>query len=242
MGITHVIRGNDHLPNAALQIAAVRSLGAEPPRYLHHALVRGEGGKLSKRDGADSIAALREEGYPPEAIVNLLGLVASSGPGDVMSLPELVERFDIDRLARGEVVLESKRLRALSTAHISRLEEDDLVRRVLEFAPAGTDPQLVAAMAPALRGAHTLAEAGDLVACVSEAPLRHSLPGWRRSAARYPDRLCEQRCPGAGRRAAQRAGVPLREARMALTGRERGPELWAVLAALPRDEAIRRAA
>ena len=62
MGITHVIRGNDHLPNAALQIAAVRSLGAEPPQYLHHALVRGEGGKLSKRDGADSIAALREDG------------------------------------------------------------------------------------------------------------------------------------------------------------------------------------
>src|SRR6476659_5480627 len=140
MGITHVIRGNDHLPNAA-------------PQYLHHALVRGEGGKLSKRDGADSIAALREEGYLPEAIVNLLGLVASSGPGDVMSLPELVERFDIDRLARGEVVLESKRLRALSTAHISRLGEDDLVARVLEFAPAGTEPQLVAAMAPALRGA-----------------------------------------------------------------------------------------
>ena len=55
----------------------MRALGAEPPQYLHHALVRGEGGKLSKRDGADSIEALREEGYPPEAIVNLLGLVAA---------------------------------------------------------------------------------------------------------------------------------------------------------------------
>ena len=52
LGITHVIRGNDHLPNAALQIAAVRALGEEPPVYLHHALVRGEGGgKLSKREG-----------------------------------------------------------------------------------------------------------------------------------------------------------------------------------------------
>ena len=141
MGITHVIRGNDHLPNTALQIAAVRSLGGEPPQYLHHALVRGEDGKLSKRDGADSIAALREEGYPPEAIVNLLGLVASSGPGDVMSLPELVERFDIDRLARGEVVLESKRLRSLSTAHLSRLDEDELVARVLRVRARGHRPR-----------------------------------------------------------------------------------------------------
>jgi len=203
--------------------------------------VRGEGGKLSKRDGADSIAALREEGYPPEAIVNLLGLVASSGPGDVMSLPELVERFDIDRLARGEVVLESKRLRALSTAHISRLGEDDLVARVLEFAPAGTEPQLIAAMAPALRGAHTLAEAGDLVACVTEAPLQHSLPELATIRERYPDRLSEQDARALVDEL-RSAGVPLREVRMTLTGRERGPELWAVLAALPRDEAIRRAA
>ena len=205
MGITHVIRGNDHLPNAALQVAAVRALGAEPPQYLHHALVRGEGGKLSKRDGADSIAALREEGYPPEAIVNLLGLVASSGPGDVMSLSDLVARFDIDRLARGEVVLESKRLRSLSTAHISRLEED------------------------------------DLVACVTEAPLQHSLPELATIRERYPDRLSEQDARALVDEL-RSAGVPLREARMALTGRERGPELWAVLAALPRDEAIRRAA
>jgi len=184
----------------------------------------------------------RHDGKPLyEAIVNLLGLVASSGPGDVMSLPELVERFDIDRLARGEVVLESKRLRALSTAHISRLGEDDLVARVLEFAPAGTEPQLIAAMAPALRGAHTLAEAGDLVACVTEAPLQHSLPELATIRERYPDRLSEQDARALVDEL-RSAGVPLREVRMTLTGRERGPELWAVLAALPRDEAIRRAA
>jgi glutamyl-tRNA synthetase len=240
-GITHVIRGNDHLPNTALQIAAIRSLGAEPPQFLHHALVRGEQGKLSKREGSDSIAALRAEGYPPEAIVNLLGLVATSGPGDVMSLDELVARFDEQRLARGEVVLEPKRLRALSTAHLSRLSADDLAQRVGEFAPAGTDPALVAALAPALRGAHTLAEAGDLVACVSQPPLPHPLPALASMRERYPDQLSEQDA----RRLVddlRKAGVPLREARLALTGRERGPELWAVLAALPRDEAIRRAA
>jgi hypothetical protein len=112
---------------------------------------------------------------------------------------------------------------------------------VLEFAPAGTDPALVAALAPALRGAHTLREAADLVACVAEPPSRHPLPELASVRAGYPDNLSE----GDARRLVdelRQRGVPLREARVALTGRERGPELWAVLAALPRDEAIRRAA
>ena len=97
------------------------------------------------------------------------------------------------------------------------------------------------ALAPALRGAHTLAEAGDLVACVAVAPSRHALPELASIRASYPDHLSEQDA----RRLVDElrgAGVPLREARMSLTGRERGPELWAVLAALPREEAIRRAA
>jgi len=242
LGITHVIRGNDHLPNVELQQAAIRSLGAEPPAFLHHALVRGEEGKLSKRDGAATIAGLREAGYPPEAVVNLLALVATSGPGDVLSAQQLVDRFDETRLARGEVTLEQSRLRALSTAHLALLPQDDLVERVAAFAPAGTDRGLIAALAPALRGAHTLVEAAELVVCVAAAPeQQHSLPQLAEIRERYPDRLSEQDA----RRLVDElrsSGVRLRDARVALTGRERGPELWAVLAALPRDEAIRRAA
>jgi glutamyl-tRNA synthetase len=241
MGITHVIRGNDHLSNTPLQAAAIRALGAEPPVYLHHALVRGDAGKLSKRSGAASIAALREEGYPPEAVANLLALVASSGPGDVMDMDELIGRFDVHRLARGEVTLEAKRLRSLSTGHLRRLPDSDLVERVLPFAPDGTDPAQVARLAPALRGVHTLAEAGDLVACVVQSPSPHPLPELAAVRQRYPERLSEQEARNLVAELRQ-SGVPLREARRALTGRESGPELWAVLAALPRDETIRRAA
>ncbi|HET6850650.1 MAG TPA: glutamate--tRNA ligase family protein [Gaiellales bacterium] len=240
-GITHVIRGNDHLPNTALQVAAIRALGAEPPEFLHHALVReGDGGKLSKRAGASSLASLRAEGYPPEAVVNLLALVATSGPGDVMIWDELVGRFDESRLARGEIVLEPSRLRALSTAHLAALPPEQLAERVTAFTP-GADPALVRALAPALRGAHTLAEAADLVACVSQPPEPHPVPELATIRSRYPERLSEQDARSLVDEL-RSAGVPLREARVALTGRERGPELWAVLAALPRDEAIRRAA
>ncbi|MDX6495453.1 MAG: glutamyl-tRNA synthetase [Gaiellales bacterium] len=239
--ISHVIRGNDHLSNTPLQIAAIRSLGAEPPVYLHHALVRGDQGKLSKREGAGSIADLRRDGYPPEAVLNLLGLVASSGPGDVMDRDELIARFDLERLPRGEVVLETSRLRSLATAHLSRLETPDLVARVLPFAPSAATADQVSALAPALRGVHTLVEAGDLVACVTQAPSPHSLPELAKIRGRYPDQLSESQARELVDDL-RRAGVPLREARLSLTGRERGPELWAVLAALPRDEAIRRAA
>jgi glutamyl/glutaminyl-tRNA synthetase len=241
LGITHVIRGNDHLSNTPLQIAAIRALGAEPPVYLHHALVRGDQGKLSKREAADSLADLRRRGYPPEAVLNLLALVASSGPGDVMDAAQLIARFDPERLARGEVVLETSRLRALATAHLSRLGEDELVERVMPFAPAQATVEQVSALAPALRGVHTLAEAGDLVACVTQSPAPHSLPELATIRERYPEHLSEQRARELVDDL-RRAGVPLKEARIALTGRERGPELWAVLAALPRDEAIRRAA
>ncbi|MEP6641722.1 MAG: glutamate--tRNA ligase family protein, partial [Gaiellales bacterium] len=92
-GISHVIRGNDHLSNTPLQQAAIRALGGEPPQYLHHAVITGETGKLSKREGASSITDLRLAGYPPEAVVNYLGLIGTSGPGDVLSMDDLVERF-----------------------------------------------------------------------------------------------------------------------------------------------------
>jgi glutamyl-tRNA synthetase len=240
-GITHVIRGNDHRPNQPLHEAGFRALGARPPAFIHHAIVLGEHGKLSKREGAASIAELRAAGYPPEAVVNHLGLVASSGPGEVMTLPQLVERFDADRIAHGEVRLEQARLDSLAAAHLARLDAAELAARVLPFAPAGADPAQVEALAPALRGVHTLAEAGDLVASVVVPPEPRPLPELAEVRGRYPERLTEAQARELVDELRRRQ-IPLRRARLALTGRERGPELWAVLAAIPRGEAIRRAA
>lgn len=240
-GITHVIRGNDHLSNTPLQQAAIRALRREPPQYLHHAVITGEAGKLSKREGAASITDLRLAGYPPEAVVNYLGLIGTSGPGDVMSMDDLVARFDVSRLARGTLKLDPGRLRALSTRHLAALPAADLVTRVLERCPPGTPAEAVRALEPALRGVHTLAEAAELVECVLVPPDHVPLPELARIRARYPERLDEPKARELVDEL-RRSQVPLRQARRALTGRDRGPELWAVFAALPRDEAIRRAA
>ncbi len=239
-GITHVIRGNDHLPNMPLHVAAARALGADPPEFIHHAVVLGESGKLSKREGASSISELRSDGFPPAAVVNQLGLVATSGPGDVMTLPELVERFRPQRITRGEVRLDPAKLRSLSAAYISSLSPAELAEQSLPWCPAGTPRETVEAMAPALRGAHTLAEVGDLVASVLEAPEPQSLPGLAELRSLYPDHLSEAEAREMVDELRRRE-IPLRQARLALTGRPRGPELWSVLVALPRDEAMRRA-
>ncbi len=185
-GITHVIRGNDHLPNMPLHVAAARAMGVEPPEFIHHAVVLGDHGKLSKREDAASIAELRSDGYPPAAVVNHLGLVATSGPGELLSLDQLIERFRPERIARGEVRLDPARLRSLSASYITQLPADRLAAEALPWCPPGTSPEIVREMATALHGAHTLAEVGDLVASVLEPPPYRPLTVWRPSARGIP--------------------------------------------------------
>ena len=149
--------------------------------------------------------------------------------------------IDENRLARGTLKLDPARLRALATRHLAAMPTDDLVARVLERCPPGTPEAAVRALAPALRGVHTVAEAAELVEVVLVAPSPAPLPKLARIRARYPDRLDEEQARALVDEL-RRADIPLRDARRALTGRDRGPELWAVIAALTRDEAIRRAA
>ena len=159
-----------------------------------------------------------------------------------MGLDELVARFDPERMARGDVILEDSRLRHLSTAHLRGLPDEELVARVLPRSPRRNRP---ASWSPRWRrrcAASTRWPRPPTWSPASPASRRTArLPEMAAIRGRYPERLSE---PEARELVDElrRAGVPLKEARLALTGRERGPELWAVLAALPRDEAMRRAA
>jgi glutamyl-tRNA synthetase len=207
--ITHVIRGSDHRANAELQAQLVRALGGDPPEYLHHGLLLGEDGhKLSKRRGASSLADLREEGIPPEAVRVYL---------EELGLP------------RHDVHLDLARLRRLSLEAIAALPDEELAARV------GAPPSV----APVLRGARDLAEARAYAALVLEAPEDAGVDS-PETLTRFRELVESGLEPRALVRELKAAGGDLRALRLALTGRDRGPELWAVVAALPRDELLRR--
>ena len=216
LGITHVIRGKDLLPSTALHEALARALGAEPPEYVHHGLLVGEDGrKFSKRERASSLAGLRELGIPPEAVRAYL---------EELGLP------------RGDVRFDETRLRRLAVEAIGALSDEELAAR------AGVPARL----GPALRGAHDLVEARAIAerleATPEPAPTRspETLERFRELRAAAGDDLDKEEAKAVVREL-KAVGGDLRALRLALTGAERGPELWAVLVALPREEALRRA-
>jgi hypothetical protein len=214
-GITHVIRGSDHRANEELHAALHRALGHEPPEVIHHGLLVGaDGKKLSKRAEGATVASLRDAGFPAEAVHAYL---------EELGLP------------RHDVHLDLARIRSLSVDVLSELGDDDLAAR------AGIPVAAVALV----RGAHDLAEARALAAAVLDAS-----PGEKTDPLTL-ERFAELRSPlpetigkddaRAVIRELKAVGGNLKALRVALTGADRGPELWAVVAALPRGEALRRA-
>jgi glutamyl-tRNA synthetase len=129
MRITHVVRGDDHISNTPKQILIYRALGVEPPVFAHVPLILGpDKSKLSKRHGAVAVTAYREQGYLAEAFVNFLALLGWS-PGDdreVMTLPELVEAFSLERITGKSAVFDVEKLEWLNGQHLSRMSGAEL--------------------------------------------------------------------------------------------------------------------
>jgi glutamyl-tRNA synthetase len=216
LGITHVIRGNDHRSNLPVQQRIARALGSELPEVVHHGLVLGpDGKKLSKRHGHSSIAELREEGLPAEAVRAYL---------EELDLPQHDVQLDLARLGR------------LAVDAIAAMPDDELARA------AGAPMDVV----PALRGARTLVEAREYARLVLEAQpvelgeeARLTLDRFAELRQGAPERV-DLAAAKAILRELKAVGGDLRALRLALTGAEQGPELAAVLAAVPREEALAR--
>jgi len=136
MGITDVIRGDDHLSNTPKQLLVFAALSVEPPRYAHLPLLHGpDGRKLSKRHGAASVQELRSAGYLPAAVRNYLALLGWGTEDDttLMATQELVERFEIERVGRASAIFDEQKLRWMNGRFMRELPLPEYEERVGEY-------------------------------------------------------------------------------------------------------------
>jgi glutamyl-tRNA synthetase len=129
MGITHVVRGEDHLSNTPRQVMVLEALGAEPPAYAHLPLLLGpDGKKLSKRHGAASVQELREAGYLPAAVRNYIALLGwgLDASTTFMTTEQLVEGFSLDRVSKAPAVFDEQKLRWMNGRYLRELEPGEL--------------------------------------------------------------------------------------------------------------------
>ncbi len=264
MEITHVIRGEDHLTNTARHLLLAEALGLRAPRYAHTALlVSEEGTKLSKREGAPSLAELRGEGYPPEALLNYLAELACPALADGISLlGRLAQAFELRSISRGQSRFDYGRLDWLSQQHLKRLNPLELARRVgqvLELRGIAVHPAQISAIAGGLGGCRTLVEAADEAEVVLVPPrvrgavdeiasavitrFRQLREGWPDPFLSPEDAdtlIAELKADLGG------SGLSSRDVlhglRVTLTGRERGIALRYVVAGIERSDALSREA
>jgi glutamyl-tRNA synthetase len=171
MGITHVVRGDDHLSNTPRQLLVIEALGGTAPVYAHLPLLHGTDGKpLSKRHGAVSVQELERAGYLPEAVRNYLALLGwgYDETTEIFSTGQLIERFSLERVSRSPAVFDEQKMRWMNGVYLRRLSVPELTEHVREYLrahglPGADDPRLEQAVAAVQEKISTLAEFSSLV-------------------------------------------------------------------------------
>jgi glutamyl-tRNA synthetase len=174
MGITEVVRGDDHLSNTPKQLLVLAALGQRPPRYAHLPLLHGpDGKKLSKRHGAASVQELREAGYLPAAVRNYLALLGWGTDDDttLMDTAELVRRFRVEDVGRSAAIFDEKKLRWLNGRYMRELAPAEYLAAVARHLGREPDERLRGACAIAQEKAQTLEEVWPLIRFLFEPPV-----------------------------------------------------------------------
>jgi glutamyl-tRNA synthetase len=241
MGVTDVLRGEDHVSNTALQIQMFTALGAAAPRFAHEALLVGKEGKLSKRLGSLSAQALREAGIEPEAVAALLARLGTALPVEpVIERRELVESFDLATFGRAPAHFDEEELARLNAAIIHRLP----YKRVAAQLPDGMGSEAWEAIRPNLTKVAEAAEWWAVVTGPVEPPAFDEET--RAYLAEAAERLIWSEDPwgaltSALKDSTGRKGKALfHPLRQALTGRDSGPDMHALLPLIGEAEARRR--
>jgi len=243
LGISHVVRGEDHVSNTALQLQMFAAMGASPPQFAHAALLTGTEGKLSKRLGSIGVEAFRDSGIEPEAIVALLARLGTSDPVEpLINRAALIERFDFAHFGRAPARFDEAELQGLNSKIVHQLDFDHVAARL----PKGMDAAAWAAVRPNLT---RVSEAADWWRVV-EGPVVAEIAADDRfflaRAAEVADALDWAIDPWHALTAALKAEtgrsgkalfLPLRRA---LTGLDHGPDMATLLPLIGRERAVER--
>jgi glutamyl-tRNA synthetase len=255
MGITHVVRGQDHVSNTPRQLMILRGLGEEPPVYAHIPLLHGpDGKKLSKRHGAASVQEVRENGYLPEAVRNYIALLGWGYDDSTtfFTTDELVERFSLERVSKNPAVFDELKLRHMNGRYMRELPIEDLHRRLEEFYGREIPIEIVEISREKMQ---TLADFWDLAGPLIDAPSEYDDKAWRQWGGSAHLRDVRDDLANAEpweltvieavlRARVDALGVKPKEIfqpiRVALTGTTVSPGIFESVAALGRDETLAR--
>ncbi|MDE2071409.1 MAG: glutamate--tRNA ligase [Patescibacteria group bacterium] len=264
MGVTHIIRGEDHISNTQRQLLLIEALGFVRPEYAHIPLILApDKSKLSKRHGAVSLSEYRAQGFVPEALVNYLALLGwnPGGERELYTLGELEKEFTLDRVHKSGAIFNIEKLTWFNFEHLKQLSNEEYTMRLKEFTGRDVDARIV----PLIKErAQTLAEAArllgeyDFLGAISYAP-ELLLQGGKIATEVASNHLRAlavllEPVPDEGFSAAQLKsiimpyadsqgrGVVLWPLRVALSGREKSPDPFTLAALMGKKETLARIA
>jgi glutamyl-tRNA synthetase len=241
LGITHVVRGEDHVTNTALQLQMFDAMAARAPAFAHEALLTGTEGKLSKRLGSLGLDELRAEGIEPAALISLLARLGTSDPVvPTADATPLIESFDLSRFGRAPARFDEKELAQVNARIVHQLPYAAVADRL----PAGMDDAAWEAVRPNLSA---VAEAGDWWSVIhgEVTPTGEDQEFLATAAAvartidwaADPWHALTDRLKTETGRKGKALFLPLRRA---LTGRDHGPDMAALLPLIGRERAVTR--
>jgi len=241
MGISHVLRGEDHVSNTATQVQMFTALDAEPPRFAHEALLVGSEGKLSKRLGSLGMAELRESGIEPQAVIALLARLGTSDPVDpALDADALAASFNLAHFGRAPARFDEAELARVNAAIIHRLP----YAAVAAGLPAGMDEAAWATIRPNLSRLSEAADWWQVVTGPIAAPAQSDEDrAYLATAAEVLEQVGADwaALTAALKEQTGRKGKPLfLPLRQALTGQDHGPEMAALLPLIGTEAALER--
>jgi glutamyl-tRNA synthetase len=243
LGITHVVRGEDHVTNSAAQIQMFEALGARPPAFAHEALLVAAEGKLSKRLGSYGVDHLREEGVEPLAMLDVLARIGTSQPVEPASLDELTESFDFAHFGRAPAHFDPHDVELLNARLLHKLD----YAAVRDRLPDGASEEDWLLLRPNLERLADFAGWFEVLRGEVDAPeLAHDERLLARDAAVAAEALdwgpeTWRTLTNALKASSGRKGRELfHPLRLALTGRESGPEMAGLVERMGKERAVRR--